>query len=340
MDKIICIGSASKDIFFPTDEGVITDTPDDLTSQRKITFELGAKYQVDNRYEAPGGVAANVAQGLARLGIKAGCYSKIGNDQLGRWIKDELKKENVDTTFLQVEKDCQSDLSAIIVNISDGERTIFFNRDANEKLEIIPRKIRRAEWIFVSALNGSTEKSWDKNLEEIMSTASENKLRVALNPGQRNIQDNPEKIIKAIKNSTVVILNKDEAIDIIGSRKENSAEEKLNDEKFLIQELKNFGPEVIALTDGLNGSWAYDGKRMLYVGTSGNKPIETTGAGDAFLSGFLAAYIKGKSMEDALKWGTANGGNVVKFYGAKKGLLNEENILKEIVNMKVEAVSI
>ncbi|HDH07662.1 MAG TPA: carbohydrate kinase family protein, partial [Candidatus Moranbacteria bacterium] len=97
MNQVICIGSASKDVFFPTARGIITNTPEDLTSQKKISFELGAKYQIEDRYEAPGGVAANVSQGLARLGIKAGCCSKIGDDKLGMWIVDELEKENVDT---------------------------------------------------------------------------------------------------------------------------------------------------------------------------------------------------------------------------------------------------
>jgi len=85
MNKVICIGSASKDVFFPTSKGIVTETPEDLTAQKKITFELGAKYQIDDRYEAPGGVAANVAQGISRLGVEVGCCSKIGNDEIGKW---------------------------------------------------------------------------------------------------------------------------------------------------------------------------------------------------------------------------------------------------------------
>ncbi len=82
--KIICIGSSSKDIFFPTDEGVILETPEDLTSQRKIAFELGAKFRAEDRYEALGGCAANVAAGLARIGFETEYYTKIGDDDLGK----------------------------------------------------------------------------------------------------------------------------------------------------------------------------------------------------------------------------------------------------------------
>jgi sugar/nucleoside kinase (ribokinase family) len=73
MEKIICIGSSAKDIFFPTNEGKIFETPKDITSQRKIAFELGAKYHIENRFESLGGCAVNVACGLRRLGIESSC---------------------------------------------------------------------------------------------------------------------------------------------------------------------------------------------------------------------------------------------------------------------------
>ena len=100
--KIICIGSSTKDVFFPIDGGLIMETPEDLEAQRKIAFELGAKYQLANvRHEAVGGCAANVACGLARLSIKSFCCTRVGNDQSGKWIKDELKKEGVETDLIR-----------------------------------------------------------------------------------------------------------------------------------------------------------------------------------------------------------------------------------------------
>lgn len=338
MNKLICIGSASKDIFFPTEKGIIIETPDDITSQRKIAFELGAKYQVDDRFEAPGGVAANVAQGMARLGVEAGCYSKVGDDMLGQWITEEIKKEGVDVSLLQVEKGVKSDLSAIIVDSKSGERTIFFNRDANERLEILPEKLGETEWIFVSALNGNPEKSWEKLLEEILDIAKAKNVKIALNPGQRNIQDNAEKVLAAVKSSTVLILNKDEAIEIMSEKLEDKNEKLLNDEVYLLKELKKMGPQIVVLTDGLRGAWASDGEKVIHVESSNDKPIETTGAGDAFSSGFLSATLKGKSIEEAIRWGAANGGNVVNFFGAKEGLLREEEIINKIKDIEVKVI--
>lgn len=338
MKKIICIGSSSKDIFLPTSEGIILDTPEDLTAQKKISFELGAKYQVENRYEVPGGVAVNVAQGLSRLGIKTSCYSRVGDDALGQWIKEEIAKEGVDASLMQEEKNCLSDLSAIIVDEKSGDRTIFFNRDANENLEIKRDDFKDAEWVFVSALNGNKNNSWEKNMDDILKVAQEFGIKVAINPGQRNIRDNTRKVIEGIRASKILILNKDEAIEIVSSITEHVSSTELNEEVFLIKELRNLGLEAVVLTDGLRGAWAIHDDKIYFSDSTEDQPIDSTGGGDAFASGFLAAYLAGKKIEECLQWGTANGGNVVRFYGAKEGLLNEAEIMEKIKEINVQVI--
>src|SRR3989344_3952810 len=187
---IMCIGSTSKDIFFPTDEAVIIATPEDLTSKEKIAFELGGKYRVADRYETVGGVAANVAHGLARQGLSVGCYSKIGNDDLGGWIRGEYEKAGIDVSALFVDDQVKTDLSAIIVLTQNGERTIFHNRDANERLEVMEDKLLPARSFFVSALNPA----WEENLEKILALKENGQVKMALNPGQHNIKENAELI--------------------------------------------------------------------------------------------------------------------------------------------------
>lgn len=178
MHQIICIGSASKDIFFPTDAGVFVDTPEDITSQKKVSFEMGAKYQVEDRFEAVGGVAANCAQGLSRLNIAVACYSCIGTDDLSEWVLSELLKEQVSTDLIERAEGAQTDLSSILVFTQNGERTIFYNRDANELLSVQPEKLQ-SDWIFISALNGD----WKRNMQTILQVVHEKQLKLVVNPG-------------------------------------------------------------------------------------------------------------------------------------------------------------
>jgi len=342
MNQIICVGSSGKDIFLPTDKGIILDTPEDITSQKKFAFELGAKYQIDNRFEALGGCAANVSAGLAKFEMKVSCYTKIGDDLLGEWIKNELESAGANTSLVQMEKNCRSDLSAIIVNAGSGERTIFFNRDANEKLEIFPEKLKNTDWIFVSALNGE----WEKNLDTIIGLVKKEKIKLAFNPGQKNIKDNPQKMIETIKACDLLLLNKDEAIEITNNLKpiyspdrQAINNERLNNEVFLVKKLRELGPEIVVITDGLKGAWASDNKNLFYIQATEDKPVDTTGAGDAFSSAFLAGYLKGKKIEESLKWGAANGGSAVRFYGAIEGLLDAESMEKSAENIRVRIMN-
>lgn len=334
LQSVICIGSSSKDVFFPTDKGIILDTPQDVTAQKKIAFELGAKYQVAERFETVGGCAANVACGLARLAVSVRCCTKIGDDTIGEWIKQQLKKAGVGLDLVQREEKCKSDLSFIIVDVKTGERTIFSDRDANEKLQIKAKIFQKPEWIFISSLNGS----WQKNLGNILSEAKKKGNRVVFNPGQKNIAVDPETVIAAISQSEIVVLNKDEALEVVSHISLGSSKKQLNDEIFLLESLKGLGPRLVLVTDGIRGAWARDEKETLHVNALVVEAKDTTGAGDAFTSGFFGAIIKRKKLSEALLWGAANSSSSVREYGGQAGLLGQEEIGSLIGQIKIEKI--
>lgn len=319
----MCVGSVSQDIFFPTDEGLVIETPEDITSKQKIAFELGGKYRVQDRYEAVGGVAANVSHGLTRLGRLAACYSKVGNDDRGRWVINQFRQAKVPTEFLFTDKKAQTDLSAIIVLIQNGERTIFHNRDANELLEIIDRKFAMTEWVFASALNGE----WQENLKKLLRLKETYGFLLALNPGQHNIREEPNLIFEAVSQADVLLLNKDEAIELVLTKEQQISRERLDNELFLLETLRDSGAKIIGLTDGKRGAWSFDGDEYWYCPIYAAKQlVDSTGAGDAFGSGFLAALLAGKPIEDALRYGIANSASVVSTYGAIAGLLSKDEM--------------
>lgn len=324
MKKILCIGSSTKDIFFPTSEGVVMDTPEDITSRKKIAFEMGAKYKISTRYETLGGCAANVACGLARLGARAACATTVGDDATGEWIKQELKKQGVDTELLRKEKDCQSDLSAIIVDEASGERTIFSNQKANEKLKLSSDQMKKYPWIFIGDLGGD----WGSMLDEVMRAVVEQGIQIVFNPRQSNIHEDAGRIAGAFKYCEVVFLNKDEAIDVVSHVRKSFEKEQLDQETVLITSLKELGSKIVVITDGIRGAWVYDGNMLFHVeAVKVERAADTTGAGDAFLSGFFSAYLQGKDLAECAKWGVANSSHTVRFYGAGEGLLDEKDII-------------
>lgn len=320
MHRVLCIGSVSKDIFFPTDEGVIIETPEDLKSQTKIAFELGGKVLCRERAESVGGVAANVAQGIARMGLESSVYSKIGKDEVGQWICRSLQGAGVDTSVLDVDETVNTDLSAIVVAQGTGDRIIFHNRDANEKLKIEKQKLQSYEWFYISALNGA----WQENLQTIFGAAEQYGVKVALNPGQHNLKEAPRVILESLPHVSVLILNKDEALELLLAGGIERQPEHLNDERYLVRVLHRFGPSTVALTDGKRGAWVFNGRELWHGDIyEPHGLIDTTGAGDAFGSGFFSAYVYHYALDRCLRYGLANAGSVVGYYGASQGLLDQ-----------------
>lgn len=322
MKKIICIGNGSKDIFFPIKQAEILES----NGKKMLAFEYKSKIQIEDRFEAPGGCAVNMSQGLAKLGVESACCCRIGSDPDGDWISKNLESLDVDTSLLQRDKDYKTDLAVIIVNEAESESTIIFNRDANEQLEVKPEEIE-AEWVFVaSSLSGD----WKGNLDKIREVVKTKNIRLAYNPGQSNIHEDVEKVKEFLTGADVLFVNKKEAKEITG--------EKTDDVNILLEKLRALDAKVVAITDGDSGAFASNGAVTVFVPALKEKAVDSTGAGDAFASAFLASFIQGKNLDECLKRGIANGGSVVNFYGAQKGLLDEEVITKKIEGLQAEEI--
>lgn len=334
--KVLCVGSTSQDIFFPTDEYSIIDTPEDLTAKSKALFEVGGKFRVKDRFEAVGGVATNVSIGLSRQGIVSGCITSIGDDPIGSWCLAELERNAVDTRFVTRQPKTKTDLSAIIVLERSGERIIFHNRDANEKLCVWGEDLMQAEWVFVSALNGS----WEENLSQVIEKAREESIRLAINPGQHNLRENPALILTALRDTEILCLNKDEATELLLAGDMLTTTEKadsMDDEAMLIRALHQAGAKIVTLTDGIRGAWASDGHSLYHADILPHiTAIDMTGAGDAFASAFFGAILSSLSIETALRHGIGNGGSVVQYYGAIEGLLSQTELETLTKDVKVE----
>jgi sugar/nucleoside kinase (ribokinase family) len=115
----------------------------------------------------------------------------------------------------------------------------------------------------------------------------------------------------------VLLLNREEAGMLVG--------EDLTDEK-LWQGLMIEGPKITAMTDGKDGGRVCQGKACTEFVVDEVTAVEETGAGDAFGSAMVAALVKGHDIETAISWGAKQAANVVKFMGAKRGLMSLEEI--------------
>lgn len=329
---IVTFGSAVRDVTFCTKAGRIFNTPEDLTSQKMLAFEFGAKIHVTDSHKTQGGGATNAAVSFERLGLHAAACIRVGDDHDGLDIKESLRAENVDVKMIQRDDAHDTGLSFIIMaDKRERDRTIFFNLGANEHLTTTQLKASRVkpQWVYVASLYGG---QWEKNIKNIFQYAHRSKARIAWNPGQAQLKKGYKALRQYLEKTTILSLNKDEAIELVlsgitvGSR--NPAY--LNKPKYLLNILHEWGPDVVVITEGKKGAWIYDGTTMHHQKIRKAKVVDTTGVGDAFGSTFVSGYHYTNDIETAAKWAMVNTASVVQKVGAQNGLLTKKEITKKV----------
>ncbi len=338
--KVICIGSTGKDIFFPVSSGIVLEIGDKSNKKKQFCFGYGGKVHVEDRFSELGGCACNVSIGLVRLGISVSVLGNVGSDSDGDWIITKLKNENVNTDAIVSVNDSNTDLSIIIVDANAGERTIFVNRDVGERLEIIKEDVEDFDWCFVGSLYGDGMK---KNMQIIHDTLLDEKMKLAYNPGGKNIKQDEDVVLDLIHHASLVFVNKSEAREIVSKFDLSYNGNIASEEEYLMITIKKHMLDKqgkVVLTDGLRGAWSFDGQRVYHTNVIDKAVKDSTGAGDAFASGFFAGLLHDLTLEKCMQFGSINGDAVVDYYGAQKGLKTIKDIEKKLELFVVESKKI
>jgi sugar/nucleoside kinase (ribokinase family) len=129
-----------------------------------------------------------------------------------------------------------------------------------------------------------------------------------------------ERLQRIYARSELLVLNREEAALVGGGDHDD-----LHD---LFNHLHELGPRIVVITDGPNGAYASDGQNRFQMPLYPDPapPVDRTGAGDSFASTFVAAIIKGNTIEGALQWAPINSMSVVQKVGAQAGLLTEKEL--------------
>ncbi|MFH1255094.1 MAG: PfkB family carbohydrate kinase [bacterium] len=322
---VITIGGATEDITFYTSEGILIDNKKDLTRQKLLAFEYGAKIKIDKSFSGFGGGAANAAVSFARFGFKSACLCAVGGDSRGERILGNFKKRGVGTELARKVKNIETGFSFLLVGPAN-EHIVFSNRAANDQLTISGRELRildNAKSVYLTSLSGR----WQSELDKIFSLKN---AKIAWNPGHRQIITGIKTLGKHLKNTACLILNKDEAMELVMSDKKYKAKSRdfLNKSKNLLLVLSSLGPEIVLITCGKNGAYAIcEGKIYHQPIVKEKQRADTTGIGDCFGSSFIAGLeLYNQDIGKSLLLASRNAASVISVPGAQNGLLSKKDI--------------
>ena len=316
MARIVSIGAALQDVY-------LIDHDDFGTNSRGFfnQIELGTKVDIDKIKFGTGGGATNAATTFARYGHESIFMGCISNDPAGQAIINSLDDEGIDSSYVTYLNRLQTGYSVVLL-APNGERTILTCRGASAHFDALNADDLETiypDWIYVTTFRGDMD-----SLDQIFTKAKSLGAKIMFNPGNLELQ-HTRKLLGLLSDVDVLLVNKCEAQKIV--------EGKILTE--LLAKVKNYVPNVI-ITDGNQGAIATDGKEVYRAGLYEDVKIkDSTGAGDAFGSGFLAAYADGKSFKDSLLFASANSTSVVQHVGSKDGILGKNTKLH---NMPIEEI--
>lgn len=317
---VITIGDAKLDIFLTltNKNGSGKARLDENTNE--LCFKHGEKIPVDRTYFSVGGNAANVAIGLSRLGLKATIAAEIGDDEFSLKIINTLAHEGIDRGFIKQDKNRESSLSVAITYNDD--RTLFsehIDRDHDFNYEHTNTK-----WIYLTSLGNE----WMNPYEKAINYCNENQAQLAFNPGTLQLREKSHIIEAALQVTSILFVNKEEAKQLIYGY---SNEYNSDDIQKILSNVKALGPKTVVITDGEEGSFVLDNDNNYYQQDHApTNVLELTGAGDSFSTGFLAARIYEKSLQESMLWGNMNAASVIEKMGAEEGLLKKEEMEERV----------
>ncbi|MDD4358856.1 MAG: carbohydrate kinase family protein [Candidatus Pacebacteria bacterium] len=301
---IITFGSATWDIYIEPEKMDIISS-NEFCSGKAIAFNLGSKINLKNTSFNIGGGGVNSAFTFRRQGLKVAYMGCVGDDGLGNQIIDKLRKNRIETKYIQKTAKASTNCSVIFNNGID--RTIMTYRGASEELKDV--KLKRAKWYYLAPLSGKISKL----TQEIVDYACQNNIKVAFNPGNSQLNLPIKKLKNIIDKVDVLILNQEEASILTKKEYKN--------EKEIIEDLKKMHEGITVMTKGERGVVVVQNEKVYNVKTKVIKAVDKTGAGDAFGSGFISGLIKFNDVEKAINLGLKNSISCIKKQGSINGLL-------------------
>ena len=305
------------------------DRPLDVITIGRASVDLYGQ-QIGTRLEdigsfakSVGGCPTNIAVGTARLGLKSALITRVGDEQMGRFIREQLAREGVETGGIATDPERLTALVLLSVE-NDKSFPLIFYRDncadaALEEGDIDPDFIRSARAVLVTGTHFAKPHS-DKAQRKAMRIARDSGAKVVFDidyrPNLWGLAGHDAGDSRYIASDTVSAHLKTvlpECDLIVGTEEEVLIASGASDLETALRTIRTLSSAVIVLKRGPMGCIVYDGAIPddLEDGIVGKGfPIEVynvLGAGDAFMSGFLRGWLRGESHRTSATWANACG---------------------------------
>ncbi len=301
MYDVVTIGDVTIDLFFKGKE---------LTQEEnRFHLAIGGKYEADTFYESLGGGGANVAVGISHHGFNTALLGRVGDNPFKQMIIQKLLKAHV-ANHLLIDVHDYFNISSILL-ADNGDKTVIHYVASANKFQLSEKLLENAaqtRWIYIGNLP-------DMPLADkiaVVAFFKKNKLPICLNIGRHDLDHSLSELKKLFGFVDIFYLNTHEFSQLI-----NKKYETIDFAKPQQQFIPGFKGKLL-ITDGRKGSYCYADNEVIFQPiVEQSDPVDCTGAGDGYISGFLSAYITNSNVRQAMLSGSIYAAKIVAKVGAQ-----------------------
>lgn len=277
---------------------------------------------VDEAVSTPGGSAANTIYGLARLGTGTGFVGAVGDDTDGKTLIQDFQAAGVETRHIAIKRGFRSG-SVLCLTEKVGKRSLYVNPGANSQLtgdDIDISYLNQAKILHVASFVSDEQ---FRLTQEVLARLNAS-VKLSFAPGMLYTARGPEALVSILERAHVIFLNQTELQQLTGEESVTTGVARLQQ-----------GCQIVVVTLG-QGETLKRGKvhravnAIAYIRDASDECVvervqianvaDTTGAGDAFATGFVYGLLKGKGLEVCGRLGNTVAQFCIAKMGARAGL--------------------
>lgn len=302
---VICIGNSAVDVpLWPIDERIFTTD----------------SYPIDRIIPMIGGSGTNVSTILSRLGIGTKLITMLGKDFLGDYILDHCINSEIDISNIIRSDSVDTPLSIGIVK-DDGERNFIVSKSSStfhfSPTDIDLKSFGGAKLLTIASLF-IMPKFNDAGLCDIFRKAKQEGLIICTDMMRSRTGEKLESISKALSYVDYFFANYEEASFLT----------ELNDKSCIADRIIATGVKHVIIKDGKHGCYIksanIEERLPAYIN---HEPVDTIGAGDSFVAGFIYGLLKGLNPIESANFANATAAISVSAAGATNGVRSKQQVL-------------
>jgi 2-dehydro-3-deoxygluconokinase len=245
-----------------------------------------------------GGAESNVATAIAKLNHSVGWFSKVSNDEFGRFVIDAIRAEGVDTSRVIIDNERSTGL-LFKEHYQRSNPNVYYYRKNSAASSISPEDIdeeyiKQAKILHLTGITPALSESARQAVYKAIDIAKENNVMVSFDPNIRlklwTIEEAKKILVDIANRADIVMPGLDEAELLLG----------LNDKDEICDYFLNKEAKIVAVKLGAEGCYIKDKKEGVKVSGYNVSDLiqDTAGAGDGFAAGFLSGYLEELSLKE------------------------------------------